>query len=101
MKNVIILDNLVKYKQVISQFREINRYFVCYIDEWPIEALLTISGTHLKNSAFTSFKGSSEEEVNKNFEVNKVLAEVYTSTNRITQSHEDSSISIKKFQEFV
>ena len=35
VRSVIVLDNLVKYKQVTSQFREINRYFVCYIDEWP------------------------------------------------------------------
>lgn len=51
LKSVIIFDNLVKYKEAVNRIRDLSRYFVCYIDEWPAEALLNISGINVPQNS--------------------------------------------------
>ena len=51
LKSVIIFDNLVKYKEAVNRIRDLSRYFVCYINEWPAEALLNISGINVPQNS--------------------------------------------------
>lgn len=50
LKSVIVFDTIAKYKEAVNRIRELSRYFVCYIDEWPAEALLNISGINIPKS---------------------------------------------------
>ena len=82
IRHALIFNSLSLYKQYIVKNRNINEYFVSYIDEWPVEALVGISGRI--------------EEIDM-----ELSAEVYTQTNKIILSEEESSISLKKFKKYL
>ena len=44
IRHALIFNSLTLYKQYILKNRGINEYFVSYIDKWPVEALVGISG---------------------------------------------------------
>ena len=96
LKSVIIFDNLVKYKEAVNRIRDLSRYFVCYIDEWPAEALLNISGINVPQNSTQLSKKS--DKPSSELDLSKLLAEVFTSTNRTMLSYDQPSISIKKFK---
>lgn len=38
-------------KEAVNRIRDLSRYFVCYINEWPAEALLNISGINVPQNS--------------------------------------------------
>jgi hypothetical protein len=102
LSSVVILDTLPKYKEALNKYRELSRYYVCYIDEWPAEALLNISGVNISSSKMREVLASDKED-KKYTEVDlpKLIAEVFVTANKVMQSSEESSISIKRFKSFI
>lgn len=50
LKSVIVFDSISKYKQATSHYRQLNSHFVCYIDEWPAQAILNIGGVNISDA---------------------------------------------------